>query len=108
MAVNKRDFRQVLGAAAVAGLPLARHAEADAATAQSAINRALSMAPTDASILFEAGHVAHFTGDDVGARDYWQRALERDPHGPIGKAAREALNLLPAPLTVKTEPAPPK
>ena len=82
--------------------------ENDAATAQSAINRALSMAPIDASILFEAGHVAHFTGDDVGARYYWQRALERDPHGPIGKAAREALNLLPAPLTVKTEPAPPK
>jgi tetratricopeptide (TPR) repeat protein len=82
--------------------------ENDAATAQSAINKALSMAPTDASILFEAGHVAHFTGDDVGARDYWQRALERDPNGPIGKAAREALNMLPAPLTVKTEPAPPK
>jgi tetratricopeptide (TPR) repeat protein len=82
--------------------------ENDAATAQSAINRALSMAPADASILFEAGHVAHFTGDDVGARDYWQRASERDPKGPIGKAAREALNMLPAPLTVKTDPAPPK
>lgn len=82
--------------------------ENDAATAQSAINRALSMAPTDASILFEAGHVAHFTGDDVGARDYWQRALERDPQGPIGKAAQEAINMLPAPLTVKTETAPPK
>ena len=82
--------------------------ENDAATAQSAINKALSMAPTDASILFEAGHVAHFTGDDVGARDYWQRALERDPNGPIGKAAQEAINMLPAPLTVKTEPAPPK
>jgi tetratricopeptide (TPR) repeat protein len=83
--------------------------ENDAATAQSAINKALSLAPTDASILFEAGHVAHFTGDDVGARDYWQRAAERDPQGPIGKAAREALNMLPAPLTVKTDPAtPPK
>ena len=78
--------------------------ENDAATAQSAINKALAMAPADASILFEAGHVAHFTGDDVGARNYWQRASERDPHGPIGKAAREALDLLPAPLTVTTEP----
>ena len=78
--------------------------ENDPTTAQSAINKALSMAPTDASILFEAGHVAHFTGDDVGARDYWQRASERDPHGPIGKAAQDALKLLPVPLTVKTEP----
>jgi tetratricopeptide (TPR) repeat protein len=83
--------------------------ENDAATAQSAINKALAMTPADASILFEAGHVAHFAGDDVGARNYWQRASERDPHGPIGNAARDALNLLPAPLTVKLEPAaPPK
>jgi tetratricopeptide (TPR) repeat protein len=82
--------------------------ENDPATAQSAINKALSMAPTDASVLFEAGHVAHFTGDDVGARDYWQRAAERDPRGSIGKAARDAIALLPAPLTVKTDPPPAK
>lgn len=82
--------------------------ENDPATAQSAIDKALSMAPTDASILFEAGHVAHFTGDDIGARDYWRRALERDPQGPIGKAAQDGINMLPAPLTVKTEPTPPK
>jgi tetratricopeptide (TPR) repeat protein len=82
--------------------------ENDAATAQSAINKALAMAPADASILFEAGHVAHFVNDDVGARSYWQRASERDPHGPIGKAARDALDLLPVPLTVKTDPQPPK
>ena len=82
--------------------------ENDAATAQAAINKALTLAPADASILFEAGHVAHFTGDDVGARSYWQRALERDPNGPIGKAARDAIALLPVPLTVKTEPQEPK
>ena len=80
--------------------------ENDPSTAQSAINKALSMAPTDASILFEAGHVAHYTGDEVGARDYWQRAAERDPRGPIGKAARDAIALLPVPLTVKADPAP--
>ncbi|MGY0197269.1 thiosulfohydrolase SoxB [Leptothrix sp. BB-4] len=34
MSLPRRDFLQVLGAAAAAGLPLARHAEADAATAQ--------------------------------------------------------------------------
>ncbi len=37
MNLSKRDFLQVLGAAAAAGLPLARVAEADAATAQAAL-----------------------------------------------------------------------
>lgn len=75
--------------------------EADKATAQTAIGRALALAPADPSILFEAGHVAHFAGDDVGARDYWKRAAARDANGPVGKAARDALKMLPAPLTVK-------
>ena len=69
--------------------------------AQAAIARALALAPADPTILFEAGHVAHFTGDIVGARDYWTRAIQRDPRGPIGAAAKEALRMLPAPLTVK-------
>ena len=80
--------------------------EGDAAAAQAAIAKALALAPADATVLFEAGHVAHFAGDDVGARDYWQRAIERDPNGVAGKAAREALVLLPTPLTVRTDPAP--
>jgi tetratricopeptide (TPR) repeat protein len=75
--------------------------EQDKATAEAAIAKALTLAPSDPSILFEAGHVAHFTGDDVGARHYWSRAAAGDPNGPAGKAAREALKLLPAPLTVK-------
>ena len=79
--------------------------EEDKTTAQSAINKALSLAPTDPTILFEAGHVAHFLGDIVGARDYWTRSLNADPNGPNGKAARDALNMLPAPVTVKLEPA---
>ena len=74
---------------------------ADRSRSLAAIGRALSLAPADPTILFEAGHVAQFAGDTVGARDYWQRALERDPSGPIGKAAQEALRMLPAPLTVK-------
>ncbi len=69
--------------------------------AQAAITRALALAPADPTILFEAGHVAHFNGDVVGARSYWTRAVERDPRGPVGAAAKEALRLLPAPLTVK-------
>lgn len=69
--------------------------------AQAAISRALALAPADPTILFEAGHVAHFTGDIVGARDYWTRTVERDPRGAVGAAAKEALRMLPAPLTVK-------
>lgn len=76
--------------------------EDDKATAEASIGKALALAPSNAAILFEAGHVAQFAGDNVGARDYWVRASARDPNGPIGKAAREALKLLPAPLTVKT------
>ncbi|MBX3605093.1 MAG: thiosulfohydrolase SoxB [Piscinibacter sp.] len=37
MSLSKREFLQVLGAASVAGLGLARHAEADAAAAESAL-----------------------------------------------------------------------
>lgn len=69
--------------------------ELDKTTAQNSINRALSLAPSDPTVLFEAGHVAHFTGDDTKARDYWNRAASADPGGPLGKAARDALRLLP-------------
>lgn len=79
--------------------------EEDKATAEAAINKALTLAPSDPTILFEAGHVAHFLGDIVGAREYWTRAFNADPHGESGKAARAALALLPAPVTVKLEPA---
>jgi sulfur-oxidizing protein SoxB len=37
MSLSKRDFLQVLGAAGVAGMGLARHAQADAATAEQAL-----------------------------------------------------------------------
>ena len=76
--------------------------EQDKARAQAAIGKALALAPSDPSILFEAGHVAHFAGDDVGARHYWERAAAGDPRGTVGKAAQDALRLLPAPLTVKS------
>jgi tetratricopeptide (TPR) repeat protein len=58
--------------------------ENDGATAQTAINRALALAPSDPTILFEAGHVAAFTGDDDHARSYWMRATGSDPTGEIG------------------------
>jgi tetratricopeptide (TPR) repeat protein len=71
--------------------------EGDAATAKSAIGRALGLAPNDPTVLFEAGHVYHFAGDVESARGYWSRASAADPNGKSGQAAREALKLLPAP-----------
>jgi tetratricopeptide (TPR) repeat protein len=79
--------------------------EGDKTRATSAINKALSLAPSDPTILFEAGHVAHFAGDVEGARSYWTRAVAADPNGASGKAASQALALLPAPVTTKAAPA---
>jgi len=70
--------------------------EGDAATAKTAIGRALALAPGDATVLFEAGHVHAFAGDLDGARLYFGNAARADPNGAIGKAAREAIALLPA------------
>ncbi len=81
--------------------------ENDPATAQAAIGKALTLAPSDATILFEAGHVAHFSGDDEKARSYWNRAVQSDPNGPAGKEAAKAAELLGVTPTVKTE-VPPK
>jgi len=78
--------------------------ENDAGTAQSSIGQALKLAPNDPTVLFEAGHVAHFAGDDTKARYYWQQASAADANGSVGKAARDALQMLPAPATIVTEP----
>jgi tetratricopeptide (TPR) repeat protein len=82
--------------------------ERDAATAKAAIGKALTMAPNDPTILFEAGHVADFTGDDDQARSYWMRAAANDPNGAIGKAAAKAVEMLGVVPTVKNEAQPPK
>jgi tetratricopeptide (TPR) repeat protein len=82
--------------------------EYDQATAQTAIGKALSLAPSDPTILFEAGHVAHAAGDDDKARSYWMRAAGSDPTGAVGKAAAKAAEMLGVTPTVKTEPQPPK
>jgi len=82
--------------------------EGNAAVAQSSIGEALKLAPSDPTILFEAGHVAHFASNEDAARNYWTLAAASDPNGPIGKAARDALAMLPAPATVVTEPKPPQ
>lgn len=79
--------------------------EEDLPAAKSAINRALAMVPDSAEVLFEAGHIAKAAGEDAQARDYWDRAVKADPNGPTGKAAREALAMTEAPLTVTNQVA---
>lgn len=82
--------------------------EGDRIGAQSAIDHALKLAPNDPAILFEAGHVADFSGDDDQARRYWQQASAGDPNGPIGKAAAKAVEMLGVTPTVRTDVAPAK
>lgn len=82
--------------------------EQDKATAQAAIGRALTLAPNDPAILFEAGHVAFFAGDEDKARHYWMRAAGNDPKGEIGRAAAKAVEMLGVAPTVKAETQPPK
>jgi len=82
--------------------------EGDGATAMSAISKALTLAPSDPAILFEAGHVADFNGNDDQARTYWMRAAGSDPNGPVGKAAAKAIEMLGLTPTVKSEAQPAK
>jgi tetratricopeptide (TPR) repeat protein len=82
--------------------------ENDRATAKAAIGKALTLAPSDPVILFEAGHVADFNGDDDAARGYWMRAAGSDPNGPVGKAAAKAVEMLGVTPTMKRDTQPPK
>jgi len=75
-------------------------------TAQVAIGKALTLAPSDPAILFEAGHVAHYAGEDDKARAYWMRAAGSDAAGPIGKEAAKAVEMLGVTPTVKTDTQP--
>jgi tetratricopeptide (TPR) repeat protein len=77
--------------------------EGDGATATAAIGKALTLSPSDPAILFEAGHVADFNGDDDKARSYWTRAAAGDPNGPIGKSAAKAVEMLGLTPTLKPE-----
>lgn len=81
--------------------------EGDAATAKLAIGKALSLEPNNPTILFEAGHVYHFAGEESAARNYWSRAASVDANGKSGQAAKQALEMLDRP-SVQTEAPPPK
>jgi Flp pilus assembly protein TadD len=82
--------------------------ENDPVTARLAIGKALVLEPNDPTLLFEAGHVFHFAGDDSKARDFWARASAADPKGKSGDAARRALAMMNVPITVQTSPQSPK
>lgn len=77
--------------------------EGDRIGARNAIDRALKLAPTDPVILFEAGHVADYSGNDDQARAYWEQASAADPNGPIGRDAAKAVEMLGVTPTVRTE-----
>lgn len=79
--------------------------EEDIPTAKSSISRALAMVPDSPEVMFEAGHVFHAAGEEAKAREYWSQAIAADPNGPAGKAARQALAMSDAPLTVTNEVA---
>jgi tetratricopeptide (TPR) repeat protein len=79
--------------------------EEDIPAAKSSINRALTMVPDSPEVMFEAGHVFHAAGENAKAREYWTKAMTADPNGPTGKAAREALAMTDAPLTVTNQVA---
>ena len=79
--------------------------EEDIPTAKSSINRALAMVPDSPEVMFEAGHVFQAAGEDATAREFWGKAVAADPNGPTGKAAREALAMTDAPLTVTNQVA---
>jgi Flp pilus assembly protein TadD len=81
--------------------------EGDGAAAEAAINKALSLAPGDPTLLFEAGHIADFNGNEAKARDYWLRAESGD-NPDVRKAAAKAIELLGVTPVVKTDAIPPK
>jgi hypothetical protein len=68
----------------------------------------LALAPNDPTVLFEAGHVAHFLGNTDQARSYWMRAAGSDPNGAIGKAAAKAVEVLGVTPVVKSQAQPTK
>jgi predicted TPR repeat methyltransferase len=79
--------------------------EGDHIGAQNSIDQALKLAPSDPAILFEAGHVSDYSGNEDQARRYWQQAQAGDPNGPIGKAAAKAIEMLGLTPSVKIDSA---
>ena len=81
--------------------------EGDRGQADASINKALSLAPDDPTVLFEAGHVADFLGDHDRARSYWSRAANGN-NPQIRADAAKAIELLGVTPVVKTDATSPK
>ncbi|WP_298306818.1 hypothetical protein [uncultured Erythrobacter sp.] len=61
------------------------------AEAQTAIERASSLAPADASIGLEAGVIAVLSGREQAARESWQSVIDLAPESPEALTAQEYL-----------------
>lgn len=59
--------------------------------AQTAIERAGDLAPTDAQVGLEAGVIAVLSGREDAARQSWQSVVELAPDSPAGETARSYL-----------------
>ena len=68
--------------------------EHDITAAKVAIDKALALAPETPEFLFEAGFIAHEVANETAARNYWNKAITADAGGPIGDAAKRALDAL--------------
>jgi tetratricopeptide (TPR) repeat protein len=65
--------------------------ERDLTRAHLDIARAVTLAPTNAAFLLEAGNIAGMSGEDDAARKLYDRAARAEPDSDAGKAAAAAL-----------------
>lgn len=72
------------------------------ADAQTQIETAAKLAPTDPEVALEAGVIAELAGREDAARKDWQSVIAADPDGSTGRQAKDYL----AQITPDTAPAP--
>ncbi|WBO22621.1 tetratricopeptide repeat protein [Sphingomonas abietis] len=70
----------------------------DPTRAATDIKEAMTRAPNQADILYEAGNIAGAAGDMSGAREQWTRAATAEPGSDASKRARAELAATGAPL----------
>lgn len=76
----------------------------DLPRAESDIGTAITKAPDDAAVAYEAGNIAYAMDAPKAAQAAWERAATADASGPIGENARRALQSLTAPPAPATTP----
>jgi cytochrome c-type biogenesis protein CcmH/NrfG len=76
--------------------------------AESNLLSIVNQSPTDVAIWLRLGDVAMLSGDEIGARDYYTRAVtERPEESAIADRARARLRDLPSLRTQRTDPLSP-